>query len=536
MNKKNIFFENDGRMYRKEPFVKRVPRYTFFRGFFTGKFHSEKKNYKDFKDEFFKFKIYEGEVEIVEKSKTEFKHNNEDVTKVQIDQSQLPDKIFYFERQQDQKKYYQLNIASADFRNLKFIRELQQNEGEEAFGTMTAEFYGYVVDYIAVRSFKKRYRELHFIKGETKLPPPTVLPPIIPPIPTGGGVKAITKPVKTVVGTIARFYNKDRCLNNLLYSSLLTLLSLLIGFTPTFIIGLIWLLYVIYKCYFSYLRYLAYILGILFLIGLVYSIINTNWHIRTDPYIPKIVENRSVKPILVKEIKLLSTDGKNNDILIKRKMEWFSYSGEKYEGEYFIKKTELDQSREFKNTLSYSNSYESVLYQLQQSDKDKLGSLYAMFDKVQNEKKLSKKLFAEMIVSFVQQIPYYLVLEQSCNSEDYKEDFIKKLLKENPGMCSPNQRFGITSPIEFMANLQGDCDSRTLLLHTFLKHYNYDVIILSSDVYQHSMLGINLPYGGQYYNILESRYALWETTAPNFIPGNIPLQVSNMNNWYLTLK
>lgn len=612
----NIFFEQDGRKYKKEPFTKMVPRYTFLSGKFSGKFHSEKTKNEDIKEEFFDFKIYEGEVEIIEKSKFEFKHSSELETSIKIDPSQLPDKIHFFERKEDQKKYFNLSVENPVFRNFKFVSELQQNEGEEAFGTVHAEFYGYVIDYLPEKYFKKRYalinliksdkcietdeetgkieinkegltrkeywckckrktfwgewfcdkcihtndktgekeikgecyREEYWCKGNTE---------------TYWGEWICKECIETSIKTGKR-ENKGKCyreeywcegknqtylgewicppkivntcLRNLLLSLGLIGVSLFFSFTPTFIIGLIWLFYVIYNCYFSYLKYLAYLFGILFLVSLVFSILNTNWKPRKDPYLPKIVEHSKTKPILVKEIKLLSKDGKNNDVLIKRKMVWYGYFDEKYVGEYFIKNSDLNQSTDFKNQLSEQIGYPNVLYQLQQNDKDKLGSLYEMFSKIRTEKKLNDKRFAEMMVCFVQQIPYYLVLEKSCNAQDYQENFVKNMLQENPGKCSPHQKFGITSPTEFMGNLQGDCDSRTLLLHTIMKHFQYDAIIISSDVYHHSMLGVNLPYSGQSFNTNGSKYTVWETTSPNFIPGNIPLQVSNMNNWYLTLK
>jgi hypothetical protein len=87
-----------------------------------------------------------------------------------------------------------------------------------------------------------------------------------------------------------------------------------------------------------------------------------------------------------------------------------------------------------------------------------------------------------------------------------------------------------------MANLKGDCDTRTLFLYTILSHYGYDVALLSSEYYNHSLIGINLPYDGISYLYKSQRYVLWETTAANIRPGSLPNEISNINYWRISLK
>ena len=84
-------------------------------------------------------------------------------------------------------------------------------------------------------------------------------------------------------------------------------------------------------------------------------------------------------------------------------------------------------------------------------------------------------------------------------------------------------------------SLNGDCDTRTLLLYTMLSYYNYDVALLSSEFYGHSILGINLPFEGKKYFYNNQEYTLWETTLL-VKPGLIPNQISNTNNWRISLK
>jgi hypothetical protein len=86
-----------------------------------------------------------------------------------------------------------------------------------------------------------------------------------------------------------------------------------------------------------------------------------------------------------------------------------------------------------------------------------------------------------------------------------------------------------------MATLKGDCDTRTLLLFTLLTHYGYDVAILSSEVYAHSLLGICLPLGGRVFPYRGRQYVLWETTAPGVRPGLIPAEVNDLRHWRISL-
>ena len=73
-------------------------------------------------------------------------------------------------------------------------------------------------------------------------------------------------------------------------------------------------------------------------------------------------------------------------------------------------------------------------------------------------------------------------------------------------------------------------------MRTIFSHYDYDVALLSSEFYGHSILGINLPISGTAYNYKNQRYVMWETTAPNCKPGVIPNEISNTNNWRISLK
>lgn len=525
----NIFYEPDGRAFKKEFFEKQIPHHTYVYGKFRGKFHSDKLKGDYQREVFFDFKIYEGEIEILEADKNEDKFNSKKQNAIRLESSQLPDKIYFFQKKGNQNIYYDLRIQDPVFHNFKFISLLQQNDDNESFGTVEADVVAHLVKYETQKWYKKRYRKINLIVREKTTVEENISREKAfnqnPPIANGS---IITRPKQTSLSS-------SPCFNKLICSLVLTFLGFILGWSPLVVIGFLWMMYVIYTCYFRWFRYFAYLFGLLFLMGLLFSILNINWSQKSQSYIPKPQSLNSTKPVLVKEIELIAKDGKTKDILITRSMAWQGYSGQVYTGTYTINKSDLDEARNFKNNLREASSYNSVLHNLSTHDTNRLQGLYAMFDRIKEDQNMDNKIFAEMVVSFVQQIPYYLVLEKSCNIGEYQDPSIRQILEENPRRCTPYEKFGITTPVEFMANLQGDCDSRTILLYTILKHYHYEVAIFSSEYYKHSILGINLPYNGTRIPSAGHNYTLWETTDV-FYPGKIPLPISNLNYWHLSLN
>ncbi|WP_199140007.1 J domain-containing protein [Pedobacter sp. ASV12] len=234
------------------------------------------------------------------------------------------------------------------------------------------------------------------------------------------------------------------------------------------------------------------------------------------------------------------TSDKTIDTLIYHDIIWSDYNGKIYEGHFAIKKSALSRAHAYKDTLAVQanseQSYDRVIYSLKENDKNSLSGLYTMFDSLKRASKPSQTEFAEIIVSFVQSIPYTLVLPKACDAQLYQDEFTASYLASADARCDGYERFGINTPVEFMASLNGDCDTRTLLLYTVLSHYGYDVALLSSSYYSHSVLGINLPYDGLTYEYNNQRYVLWETTVPNARPGILSNDVSNTNYWRISLK
>jgi hypothetical protein len=84
-------------------------------------------------------------------------------------------------------------------------------------------------------------------------------------------------------------------------------------------------------------------------------------------------------------------------------------------------------------------------------------------------------------------------------------------------------------------NNKGDCDTRAIVLFTILDHFNYDVAMLVSEEYGHCILGVNMPGTGTYKSHFGKRYYVWETTAKDFQLGQLPPEISNMQNWRIVL-
>lgn len=518
-----FYFEEDGREYKKERFTISTPRYTYVKGKFWGKFYSDKEIDKELEyEEFYKFKIYEGEIEILETSKNPFKKSAISKKAIKVHASQMPEKTMFFQNKNGEKVYYELNITDPYFQNFTFSKELQQNEGSEAFGTINADFYGYIIDYLHEERYRKIYAPVNLKKKKVEEEN------------TDGGGGTIGDGTDNGNSNGGETREIHPCTIMLFIAIAAFLISLIFGFAFGIVISTIFLFYVLFNCYFRFLKYLFYVLGLLLLVGFIFSLTRINWAFSPKPYIPKVIENH-YKPVLRKKIFLLENKKAKTDFLMEQEFNWRSYNKEFYSGKYGIKNSDFVNAKNFKNSLSENLPYSKIIYSIKENDKNNLQQVYRMFDEMQAKRNLSKEKFAEMVVSFVQNIPYTMILPGSCDAKDYNSEYIRQYLQDKKAPCSAFQKFGINTPIEFLVNLNGDCDTRTLLVFTILEHFNYDVVLLSSDIYQHSIIGINLPYQGTRYEFMDKSYIFWETTSFS-PPGIIDKEISNTNNWYISLK
>ncbi len=221
------------------------------------------------------------------------------------------------------------------------------------------------------------------------------------------------------------------------------------------------------------------------------------------------------------------------------KLNWKDLYNNRYEGVYSLFKDEIANSTSKLELLKRQNlnSFASVYANIYNTDKNYLGDVYLMLDSIRIKKKQNNLQFANTIVSMVQSIDYVLILEEDCDDPSLLRNNQIRQMKLTGVPCEGYAPFGIKTPAQFLTDLKGDCDSRTLLLYTMFKHYNYDVAILNSDYYGHSMLGLNVRgANGVFKSMNGLRYYFWETTSKGFGVGQLPQGNGVLNYWKIELN
>jgi hypothetical protein len=218
---------------------------------------------------------------------------------------------------------------------------------------------------------------------------------------------------------------------------------------------------------------------------------------------------------------------------------WKDFDNHKYEGKYYIYKDDIAKSSDNLNNLKSLNldKFGYIYSNIYQSDKNSLNGVYEMLDKIRVSQKLDKVEFANTIVSMVQSIDYVLILEAGCTDPVVLQNRQVQQMINSGISCDGYAPYGLKTPTQFLSDLKGDCDSRTLLLFSIFKHYNYKVAIINSEIYEHSMLGLDLPgASGMYKPYNGVRYYFWETTNKGFKIGEIPKENGNLNYWKIELN
>ena len=205
-----------------------------------------------------------------------------------------------------------------------------------------------------------------------------------------------------------------------------------------------------------------------------------------------------------------------------------SYSGSVYVNENHAKSSRLN--KKYINAVNWNEFYKEIY----EYDKLNLSSIYKLFDQIYKTRVLSRQEFADVIVTFTQNIPYSLLTMESCASAYVNNKSAREMIDDGI-VCIGDVYGGIFTPTEFISNFSGDCDTRTVFLYTTLNRYNYDTVILNSDFYGHSIIGVNIPWKGKYKYHLGKRYYTWETTSINWRLGDISPSTSNMDMWYVAL-
>lgn len=552
LTEEEIYTDENGQ-YKLVEKTREKPRRTYIKAVLNGKYWGEIDEHfsnQFAQSKFFDFNIYEVTIYKAKYSEFPFKFKED----YNFPREKLP-KLIHTVLQENGKEY-EVNLHEPIFANIKFNRKLHQDEGNEVFGTIDAVVTGYILDFTKKIYFEKEY---------------------IVPIAEVTSVSKVTEPVlaktNTPTGNVEHNRNYKRTEyfysdykktywsewkytkpvtttdNEGCFSSVIGLLAGIIGIAfllmmlpqmavilPFFLI--LFLLNLIPARFFSWL---FRIIGILLLLGFIISLFHFFSNTSTRTYIPQPIVTEKPEEQKTQTEQIDTLDNKAvNDSIIKHFRVWQDYDGNQYEGTIWTKKSDFVNAKYFKNNFvlnsNSSRAYDEMIYRLKENDKNNLSGVYQLFDSIRQKEQLSNVKFAELIVSFVQDIPYTVIVPDDCNPNLYDDKFIKEYLSSANARCDGFEKFGINSPVEFMSNLNGDCDTRTLLLYTMLAHYGYDVALFSSEYYAHSIIGINLPLSGIAYQYQNQRYILWETTAPNIKAGVLPKEISNLNYWRISLK
>lgn len=563
------FVGEDGKLYKKITKEIKTPRKTYIRGVISGKYRGDlvELEEKFHNSSLYDFEIYEAQV--LCSHPTDFQENIpfKISSKKIFPKEKLPN-ILLVEITANNNSFG-INVLEPKLYDFKPISKLHQTEGGEVFGSFNGMITGYIIDYP-----KKIVRE---IAG-----PFEILEEQIETI-SQEQLNCEASKIKTGnlehIGNYVRFEYRCKHHNDTVWgekifkeiknttnaakqSPFLNLgvdnsgcFSEFFGLLAT-VLGLIFLVAILPSALYFFgfglliillnyiaplLKWIFRILSVLFIVGFLIGLLNLIFN-NSSAYnpVPRIVDAPREREVETHLIVNNTTTDEPTDTIITRFRSWQDYDGNKYEGKYQIRLSDYKNASSYKQNLKVTGSdlrsYDRIIYSLKENDKNKLNGLYKLFDSIGQSNKLNKMKFAEMIVTFVQDIPYALVLENDCNPNLYNDQFIRKYLSSKDGDCCSFQKFGINTPVEFLVNLKGDCDTRTLLLYSVLSHYNFDVALMSSEHYSHSILGVNLPFEGLTFRTSNQIYVLWETTAPNLKAGQIPNEIANLNNWRISLK
>ncbi len=229
-----------------------------------------------------------------------------------------------------------------------------------------------------------------------------------------------------------------------------------------------------------------------------------------------------------------------NDTLVVYKSHriWRDNFGKTYTGDLVVRDRDYQRLKGLQNKFAPKRelSYWGQLYlEMDKTNAPSLDLVMETFEQINREKQLNEMEFADMVVSCIQDIPYSFVFEAACLSPENYELSIRRVLEKCPDCCIGGITYGVQNQVSFLQNLKGDCDTRTVLIYSILNYFGYDVAILNSNEYLHSIIGLNIPGTGSYKLYNGKKYVVWETTALGHPFGKLPYAMTDLNHWNVVL-
>jgi len=229
------------------------------------------------------------------------------------------------------------------------------------------------------------------------------------------------------------------------------------------------------------------------------------------------------------------------DYLVDHEVQWDDFIDNDYIGKYTTSTLKFAESNRMHNAWAsvpqnkVSNFWGEIYDDMSNSDNPKLDSLVRYFQNERQAKGLNELEAAEMVVSFIQEIPYVLVHDESCEKAIAEGGFMAEYHSEGRP-CLPEIIAGVQSPYEFIHNMQGDCDTRSLLGYTILSKMKIPCSIWVSQAYGHSIMGVALPAQSKNYKTVNGmRHFGVELTARGYRVGMMASDQTDMDNWTVVL-
>ncbi|WP_420576529.1 hypothetical protein [Ekhidna sp.] len=218
----------------------------------------------------------------------------------------------------------------------------------------------------------------------------------------------------------------------------------------------------------------------------------------------------------------------NNDRLHERDWQLIDYSHSfctSYESSEAISLASGEKRNDLiANADSYENFWGTIYSKLVKDSQTHIDFLVDSLSSIALMEELSRTELAELIVTFVQDIPYSYVRVEDCSEAN------------NQGKpCIGHIALGLLSPYEFLHSLYGDCDTRAVLIYAMLEKLGYDPMIVVSNEYAHAMIALNIPARGDHLRYRGKNYYFWETTGKGWPIGMLPPNSNNINYWKIAL-
>ncbi len=279
------------------------------------------------------------------------------------------------------------------------------------------------------------------------------------------------------------------------------------------------------------------------LLFILFTIFSNNGYL-IDPTIDK--KDGVVRIFEPKEVNEESAKNKT-DYIVEKDIKWYDFYANIYDLKYNTRYLSYVETKLNHKTVEYNyrvaspdpiEYYNKLYLNLVDFDKNKIDSIATLFAKESKEKQLNQLQTAEMVTTFIQEIPYVLVHQNTCKQiMEYEsaDSYIVKYHKEKRP-CLANIPGGVQAPYEFLHNLKGDCDTRSLLGFAILSKLKISSSIWVSKIYGHCVLGVGLPVGNGIYKTIDglNHYGV-ELTNKGFRLGMISPQQRDISNWDIAL-